>query len=150
MTRRRLRWIAVQAIVVTALAVVVVLTLLKPESQSPLSGISGSDNPTIAQGPGSEGQAGGANGQGNQGGNGNGNPSGPGGGRGDGSGPGGGDGDASPSTGTSTGSVGGAPPVPAPVTPESSTIRPEGEPDAGSPTDDQYADTLGAIDSALR
>ena len=42
-TRRRLRWLAVQSVVVTVLAVVVVLTLLKPESNRPLSGISGGD-----------------------------------------------------------------------------------------------------------
>lgn len=149
MTRRRLRWIAVQAIVVTALAVVVVLTLLKPESQSPLSGISGSDNSTIAQGPGS------GPGGDNPGGNGNGgdnhgqnNPSGPGNGHGD-QGGAGGDEDDLPATGTATGSVGGAPPAPVPVAPESSTIRPEGETDPQSPTDDQYSDTLGALDAAV-
>ena len=152
MTRRRLRWIAVQAIVVTALAVIVVLTLLKPESQSPLSPISGEGTPPIVQGP-----AGGP-----EGGDGDGS-------RGDGDRKPGGDGDGergdrddadsdedgqAPPTGTASTSVGGSPLAPTPVTPDSSTIRPEGgfegESEDESPSDDQYSSTLGAIDSALR
>ena len=141
MTRRRLRWIAVQAIVVTALAVVVVLTLLRPDSQSPLSSISGgSGDPQIAQGPGS----------------------GPGtdnGGRGDDK-PGGRDDDRddegngsngqSPPTGTSTGSASGSPPVTPPAAPETSPVRPDSGFETPSPSEDQYADTLGALDAAMR
>ncbi len=142
MTRRRLRWIAVQAIVVTALAAVVVVTLLKPESQSPLSAISGGDSPTIAQGPGSD-PDGGSNGDGDNGrpGQGNGGP--------DGSDGGGDEGD-SPPTGSSSTSVGGAPPVAPSTVPQTSPVRPEGDFEPQSPTTDQYADTLGALDSALR
>jgi hypothetical protein len=144
-TRRRLRWIAVQAIVVTALAVVVVLTLLKPESQSPLSGISGDDSPTIAQGPGSgpgdnpENDGGDRNddkpdgrddrpGDGDRGGN---------------------DNATSPPTGTASASAGGSPPV-APIAPQTSPVRPDGGFETPSPTEDQYDDTLGALESALR
>ncbi len=142
MTRRRLRWVAVQAIVVTALAVVVVLTLLKPESQSPLSAISG--GPQIAQGPGS-----GADG-GNGGPGGGANPGGPSGG---GDRENGGSNDAADTaspTGTATGSASGSPPVaPAPL-PETSPVRPDNGFETPSPTEDQYADTLGALDSAMR
>lgn len=139
-TRRRLRWVAIQAIVVTALAVVVFVTLLKPESQSPLSGISGGgDSPTIAQGPGS-GPGGGGGGEGRPG-QGNGNDDG------DGSR---GDGRDSPPTGTSSGSASGTPPVAPPTAPEVSPVRPDGGFEPQSPTTDQYADTLGALDSALR
>jgi hypothetical protein len=141
-TRRRLRWIAVQAIVVTALAAVVVVTLLKPDSQSPLSGISGGDTATIAQGPGSGPGSGTGNNPGDEG-HGPGQNDG-----GNGEKP-GGTGD-SPPTGTSTGSVGGTPPAAPSTTPETSPVRPEGEFEPQSPTTDQYADTLGALDSALR
>lgn len=145
-TRRRLRWIAVQAIVVTALAVVVTLTLLKPESNSPLNGISGSGvHPPLAQTDGPGGGGGGTNGGGH---NGGGRGNGHGGGRG--TNQTGGHGASDAPTGTASTSAGGSPPSASTVAPDSSSIRPEGGYPGESPTSDQYADTLGAIDSALR
>jgi hypothetical protein len=141
-TRRRLRWVAIQAIVVGVLAAIVVVTLLKPESQSPLSAISGGDTPTIAQGPGSGPGGGDDDGGDNRPGQENSNNNGNGGDR--------GDGDGSPPTGTSSASAGGTPPVAPSAAPETSPVRPEGEFEPQSPTTDQYADTLGALDTALR
>jgi hypothetical protein len=153
-TRKRLRWIAVQAVVVTVLAVVVVVTLLKPESHSPLSGIGG-ETPTVAEGP-----SGGSPGAGPGGGNSGGGPGaghgghngGPGNGNGNGNGgsTGGGHGGNAAPTGTSTASAGGSPPIASTPVPETSPVRPEGGVPSETPTEDQYADSLGAIDSALR
>jgi hypothetical protein len=152
-TRKRLRWIAVQAVVVTVLAVIVVVTLLKPESNSPLSGIGAGDTATVAEGPGGGSQGGGPSGNG-QGGPGGGEGGAHNGGQGNGNGGAGGNGahhgGPSASTGTATASAGGTPPTaPVPV-PETSPTRPDGGVPTETPTEDQYADSLGAIDSALR
>jgi hypothetical protein len=128
-------------VVVTVLAVIVVLTLLKPESNSPLSGISGGSEttPTIAQGPsgGNQDQGDGPNaGDGNAG-DGQGGPNGT------------GTGDSAPGgSETATGSASGSPTVPAPP-PAASPIAPGEGTDGDSPTVDQYADTLGRLDAAL-
>jgi hypothetical protein len=151
-TRKRLRWIAVQAVVVTVLAVIVAVTLLKPESNSPLSPISDSGNTsTVAQGPGAGGST-----HGGQAGNGNGGQNGAPGGQNGGNGAGGNGanggahgGSAAP-TGTATASVGGSPPAAPTASTEASPTRPDGGIPSETPTDDQYADSLDAIDSALR
>ena len=142
-TRKRLRWVAIQTVVVTALAVVVALTLLKPESNSPLSPVNGTGNaPNVAQGPG-----GGGPGGPNGGGHGSGHGNGGGGDRGQGHRGRGHGGSAAP-TGVATASVGGSPAL-SPAAPESSATRPGESPGSGAPTVDQYEDTLSRIDAAL-
>jgi hypothetical protein len=156
-TRKRLRWIAVQSVVVVALAVVVAVTLLKPESNKPLNGVtSGGNVPTVAQGPGGNG----GSGNGGQGGNGpgqhGGGPGGHNGGHGNGAGGGrrgggaGGHGGAGAPTGTATASVGATTPAPPIASTEASPTRNEGGVPSTTPTDDQYSDSVDAIDSALR
>jgi hypothetical protein len=150
MTRKRLRWVIAQAVVVSVLAVVVVLTLLKPESHSPLSGINGGETSTIAQSPG-----GGAPGGGTQGGNGAGHGNGHGNGHGSGGGGGspghGGPGHGEPRapTGVATASVGGSPAVTPGAASEPSVTRPGDDSGGVAPTVDQYDDTLARLDAAL-
>jgi hypothetical protein len=151
MTRKRLRWVVVQAIVVSVLAVVVVLTLLKPESQSPLSGINGGATSTVAQGPG-----GSVPGDGTPPGSGNGNGAGHGsghvgggpanGGRGQG---GAGNGGSGAPTGVASTSVGGSPTLTTPTTSEPSLTRPGDDSGGVAPTVDQYEDTLSRLDGAI-
>lgn len=134
------------------LAIVAAVTLLKPESNSPLSGINSVTPPSIAQGPGGPG---GPNNGGQTNNNGNG---------GRGGGPGGHNGrhgengpnrggrhnGANVPTGTATASAGASPTVAPPAGTETSPTRPEGGVEGGTPTEDQYADTIDSIDSALR
>jgi hypothetical protein len=130
-------------VVVTVLAVIVVLTLLKPESNSPLSGISGGTEttPTIAQGP-SGGTQGGPNQGGGPNGGGNGHNNGQGGQNGSGN-------EATPGgSETAAGSASGSPTFPSPP-PAAAPIAPGEGTDGDSPTVDQYADTLGRLDAAL-
>jgi hypothetical protein len=134
-TRRRLRFIAIQAIVVCVLGAVVVLTLLRPESNMSLSGVNGPGGTTsIADGggdqhPGGQHSGGGSAGGGANTGGGNG---------GRGSGP------ASAAQGAV--SPGTAATVPAPTP---GTTPGTGGSDGGSPTDDQYADTLTRLSAEL-
>jgi hypothetical protein len=145
-TRKRLRWVAVQVIVVSALAIVVVLTLLKPESHSPLSGITGGAPSTVAQTPGG-GTPGGTHGTGNGGGHGNGHG---GAGSGNGSVHGGpGHGGPGAPTGVATTSAGGSPTLTTPTTSEPSVTRPGDASGGVTPTADQYEDTLSRLDGAL-
>jgi hypothetical protein len=147
-TQKRLRWIAIQAIIVIALAAIVVATLLKPESRTELTGINGgAQTPTVASTPGNPGGSpggpgpngsghggGGQGGEGHHGGAGHGNGSQHG---------------SSSAPGVATASVGGSPPV-APTTPsQPSPTRPEGGSASETPTGDQYQDTLGQLDAAL-
>jgi hypothetical protein len=142
-TRKRLRWVVVQAVVVSVLAVVVVLTLLKPESHSPLSGINGGATSTVAQSPGGSVPGGGTQGPG--GGAGHGNRHGAGG---PGSGGHGQAGSGAP-TGVATASAGGSPTLTAPTAPEPSVTRPGDGSGGVAPTVDQYEDTLSRLDAAI-
>jgi hypothetical protein len=150
MTRKRLRWLVAQAVVVGVLGVVVVLTLLKPETHSPLSGINGGETSTIAQGPGDGVPGGDTPGAGNGVGRGNGHGAGHGGGTGGGPGHGGpGHGGPGAPTGVATASVGGSPAVTPPAGSEPSLTRPGDDSGGVAPTVDQYDDTLARLDAAL-
>jgi hypothetical protein len=136
------------------LAIIAVVTLLRPESNTPLSGIRGNPAPTIAQGPGGPGGShnGGPTGAGNSG-HGS-RPTGHNGHQGE-NGPKEngrhhGQGSTGVPTGTATASVGGSPAAVPPAVTETSPTRAEGGAVGGTPTEDQYADSIDSIDSAQR
>jgi hypothetical protein len=131
-TRRRLRFVAIQAIVVSALAAIVVLTLLQPESNTSLTGVSGPGATTIADGstdqhPGDD--TGGAANQHNGGGNSGGGNEG----------------------GSQAGPPEVAPSAPSPTVPAPipGTTPGTAEPEGDSPSVDQYADTLARLNAEL-
>ena len=148
MSRHRSRIVALQAIVVGVLAVIVVVTLLKPEDSGPLFGVTTPGPESALPSPGAyvprTGEHGGPNGPGNARVNGRRNGPGSGPGNGPGNGPAGPPGQAA--TGVA-GVIGGTATVPAPVvgaapnTPAGAVPGAESRNDdgEGSPADDQYA-----------
>lgn len=137
MSKRRSRVVAVQAIVVSLLAVVVVVTLLKPEDSGLLSGLTtpGGQEPSTLPVPGAylprTGEhAGGGNGPQTA--------------------PTPGSGPVAGGVAPSTGSTITLPAAPAAAAPAASGGGESGTDDGeGSPTDDQYADTLSRITGRL-
>lgn len=134
MTRKRLRFIAIQAIVVSVLGVVVVLTLLQPESNISLSGVSGPGATTSIADGATDQNLGDHDGGSNHDGNG-----------GNAGGGAGGQPPASPPAATPSAPAP-APAVPAPVP---GTTPGTGESEGDSPSADQYADTLARLSSEL-
>jgi hypothetical protein len=123
----RSRIIAAQAVLVGVLVVVVFATILRPETQEPLVGVStpgGETPPTAVPAPGAdeEGDGGGGGNGGTGGRPGNGGP---------------GDGHGGVAPPTTVPQPGAPPALPPPADDES------------SPTDDQYADTLAKLEARL-